>query len=84
MDDLFTFAKRTGFENATASDAAELQTAAGRIYQFMRDGQWHTTQEIAQASGVWSGDRRMRDLRQLGYKFEKRQDGRTFSFRMVK
>ena len=85
MDDLFTFAKQTGFEKATEKDSVQLQTATQRVYRYMSDGQWHSIQDIAQASGVWSGDRRFRDLRQLGYTIEKRQDGpRSFSYRLVK
>jgi hypothetical protein len=84
-DDIFQYAQRIGFASMTPHDFAGLQAACRRVYDLMRDGEWHTAQAIIDASGQREGLRRMRDLRQIGYRIEQhRPDGsREWSYRLV-
>ena len=84
-DDIFQYAQRVGFASMTAHDFSGLQSACKRVYDLMRDGEWHTAQAIIDASGQREGIRRMRDLRQIGYTIETDRpgDGREFRYRLV-
>jgi hypothetical protein len=84
-DDIFTYSRRVAFASMTAADFAGLQSACRRVYDLMRDGQWHTAQAIIDASGQREGIRRMRELRQIGYTVEQmRPEGsREWSYRIV-
>jgi hypothetical protein len=46
-------------------DQERLETALGRVYELMKDGQWRTLREIAQATGVSEAgaSARLRDFR---------------------
>ncbi len=46
-------------------DMAELGGAVRKVYEFMKDGEWRSPEEIIEASGVRSGERRMRQLRDV-------------------
>lgn len=84
-EDIFAYAQRTGFESMTGLDFYGLQAACRKVYDLMRDGQWHSAQSIIDASGQREGLRRMRDLRQIGYVLEQhRPEGsREWSYRLV-
>ena len=84
-DDLFTYARRIAFASMTERDFAGLQAACRRVYDLMRDGEWHTAQAIIDAAKQREGLKRMRDLRQIGYRIETDRpgDGREFRYRMV-
>ena len=84
-DDIFQYAQRIGFASMTPHDFSGLQAACRRVYDLMRDGEWHTAQAIIDASGQREGLRRMRDLRQIGYAVEQmRPEGsREWSYRLV-
>ena len=84
-EDIFTYAQRTGFESMTGLDFYGLQAACRKVYDLMKDGQWHSAQSIIDASGQREGLRRMRDLRQIGYTVEQmRPEGsREWSYRLV-
>lgn len=50
------------------SDVAELKAGAARVYELMKDCEWHTRQGICHAAGkhglpAAEGTRRLRDLR---------------------
>jgi hypothetical protein len=47
-------------------DNPRLDAALGRVLDLMRDGRAHTIREIRDVGGS-SGDRRVRELRDLGY-----------------
>jgi len=84
-EDLFTYAQRTGFESMSGLDYFGLQAACRRVWELMRDGQWHSATEIIDAAKQREGLRRMRDLTQIGYTIEKhRPEGsREWRYRMV-
>ena len=84
-DDIFQYAQRIGFASMTPHDFSGLQAACRRVYDLMRDGEWHTAQAIIDASGQREGIRRMRDLRQIGYQIETDRpgDGREFRYKLV-
>ena len=84
-DDLFTYARRVAFASMTERDFAGMQSACRRVYDLMRDGEWHTAQAIIDAAKQREGLKRMRDLRQIGYTIETDRpgDGREFRYRMV-
>lgn len=84
-DDLFTYARRVAFASMTERDFAGLQAACRRVYDLLKDGEWHTAQAIIDAAKQREGLKRMRDLRQIGYTIETDRpgDGREFRYRMV-
>jgi len=84
-DDIFQYAQRIGFASMTARDFSGLQSACRRVYDLMRDGEWHTAQAIIDAAKQREGLKRMRDLRQIGYRIETDRpgDGREFRYRLV-
>jgi hypothetical protein len=84
-DSLRRRARIGGGETLTKRDARDLNEAAQRIYELMRDGRFHTREEIERASGQLEGMRRMRELRLLG-KIEKRPipgAKRAWTYRLV-
>ena len=84
-DDIFQYSQRIAFTSMTPHDFSGLQAACRRVYDLMRDGEWHTAQAIIDASGQREGIRRMRDLRQIGYTIETDRpgQGREFRYRLV-
>ena len=84
-DDIFQYARRVSFASMTAADFSGLQSACRRVYDLMKDGQWHTAQAIIDASGQREGMRRMRELRQIGYTVEERRETgrREWQYRLV-
>lgn len=84
-DDIFQYAQRASFASMTARDFAGLQAACRRVYDLMRDGEWHTATEVIDAAKQREGLKRMRDLRQIGYTIETDRpgDGREFRYRLV-
>ena len=84
-DDIFQYAQRIGFTSMTPHDFSGLQAACRRVYDLMRDGEWHTATEVIDAAKQREGLRRMRDLRQIGYVLEQhRPEGsREWHYRLV-
>lgn len=84
-EDLFTYARRIAFTGMTERDFSGLQSACRRVYDLMKDGQWHDAQAIIDASGQREGMRRMRELRQIGYTVEERRETgrREWQYRLV-
>ena len=84
-DDIFQYAQRIGFASMTPHDFSGLQSACRRVYDLMRDGEWHTATEVIDAAKQREGLRRMRDLRQIGYVLEQhRPEGsREWHYRLV-
>lgn len=74
----------------TLEDLQELTEATERVYQLMKDGRWHTRDEIELAAGTngrpaREGLRRMRELRQFCTIEKARQgDARAWWYRLVK
>lgn len=69
----------------TREDLAEFNRATLRVLSIMRDGEWHSSQEIRLAAGNWEreaseGLRRMRELRPMGWTVEKRRVRGTGKF----
>lgn len=66
-------------------DLPELTEACRKIFHLMRDGEWHTADEIEAVAGQREALRRMRDLRKRGHKIEWMRDGdsRRFLYRMI-
>jgi len=54
-------------------DLSRLNIATTRVYEFMRDHQWHTAQQIRVVAQGSEGLRRMRQLRAHGLVIEKRR-----------
>ena len=74
----------------TAIDVSQLNQGARRVYDLLFDGRWHDRDEIERAAGergvaAAEGMRRMRELRQRGFKIEKHRtsDRRVWLYRMV-
>jgi len=84
-DDIFQYSQRVAFASMTPHDFSGLQSACRRVYDLMRDGEWHTATEVIDASGQREGIRRMRDLRQIGYQIETDRpgQGREFRYKLV-
>lgn len=70
------------------ADMPSLKAGRKRVFELMRDGAWHTAEEICDAAGengipAREGLRRMRELRQHGFFIEReRMDHRRFRYRM--
>ena len=75
-----------GMLSAKPKDLADFQAATTRVYQLMRDGEWHTVHAIRVTAGQHEATRRLRELRQCGYQIERRaiRDGmRTQEYRLT-
>lgn len=75
------------------SEVSELKAGAARVYGLIRDGRWHSANEIRFAAGsngipASEGTRRLRDLRpvldDMGYEIQKRRvnGSRMFQYRI--
>jgi hypothetical protein len=63
-----------------------LTQATRAVHSLLSDGEWHSATAIIEASGIREGLRRMRELRQVGFKIERAvQDGalREFKYRIT-
>jgi hypothetical protein len=75
----------------TDADLEQLSAACLRVYELMKDGQWHSPSAIEAAAGsdgvpAREGLRRMRQLKQVpGLSIEKKRmgDGRLWYYRLV-
>jgi hypothetical protein len=82
--------RRLGGEGILTEDDAR-ETAAGtmRVLELMLDGAWYSAPQICAAAGdefgpASEGLRRMRELRQRGYRVERKHIGRrTWHYRLV-
>lgn len=75
-----------GMLTATKRDLQDFQEATTRAYELLRDGQWHSRDDIRAATGQDEGMRRVRELRQCGYIIETRRptpERRTHEYRLV-
>jgi hypothetical protein len=67
----------------TADDLASLTAAKRAIYELLRDGEWHSADEIRRVAGGQSeGLRRLRELRPYGIVIERKAVGRLFYYRI--
>lgn len=77
--------KVKGPHRLTSEDMKDFSAASRAVYELMRDGEWHSRDEIIAASGVLSGMKRMRELRRT-YEIEKRMVAdkkRVYEYRLV-
>lgn len=76
-------------------DVEGLRAGTHRVFELLKDGEWHTRSEICQAAGkngipAAEGTRRLRDLRPMlssqGFKIEleKIENLRQFKYRIAK
>lgn len=75
-----------GMLGATPKDLTDFQHATQRVYELLKDGQWHTVHAIRAAAVQHEATRRLRELRQCGYQIESRliRDGlRTHEYRIT-
>lgn len=82
---LDTYTKQIGFHEMTAADFDSLRTATKKVFELMKDGEWHAAQDIINASGTREGLRRMRELRPHFQIESHRQslDNRDWIYRIV-
>lgn len=77
-----------GFGILTDSDLVALGGGVRRVYELMRDGQWHTREQIELAAGTngkpaAEGMRRMRELRRwFEIEMQRASEGRLFRYRI--
>lgn len=86
MDSLEHTAAKLGFDYMTVKDWKDLQRACKKVFELMKDGQWHHASTIIKASGQREGLRRMRELRGIGFLVEERRllpDDREWIYRLV-
>ena len=69
----------------TSDDVKELNAGVVKVLEIMSDGAWHTIQELRDKTGLASADRRMRQLRDLGYKIrlDRPSKSRFWYYRLV-
>lgn len=75
-----------GQHNLTRSQLLDLDSSTGRVFDLMKDGEWHDATTIIAASGVREGLRRMRTLRQHGHVIEREKvehDRREYRYRLI-
>lgn len=75
-----------GLFDAQPRDLSDFQAATTRVYELLRDGQWHDVNAIRAAAAQHEATRRLRELRQCGYVVERRPvaDGRrTHEYRIA-
>lgn len=72
----------------SAADLPELDAGVSRVFDLMKDGQWHSRDAICMAAGengipATAGDRRMRSLREWFIVDRRRIEGtRQFEYRL--
>ena len=88
FDDLKSLA-RGGSDTITEKDLEEFCAATRRIYDLMKDGEWHSPDQIRFVAGIdgqpaSEGLRRMRELRKW-FLVERRRtkSGRTYEYRLT-
>jgi hypothetical protein len=69
----------------TAADMRDFSEATQKVYELMKDGEFHDAETIIATSGIREGLRRLRELRTL-YTIEKRRNGasRNYQYRLLK
>lgn len=75
-----------GGAGLTKDDFNQLSAAAQRVFELLKDGQWHTADEVLQVANQREGLRRMREIRQRGVTVETRrldENKRAFEYRIV-
>lgn len=75
-----------GGTGLTLADFNDLSAAAQRVFDLLKDGQWHTADEILNVANQREGLRRMREIRQRGLVVETRrveENKRAFEYRLV-
>jgi hypothetical protein len=84
MGDLPNYPKAIGAPELSGNDLEDLKASTRKVFDFMRDGEWHAATAIIEASGVREGLRRLRELRQRGHTVECRGGkGREFEYRLI-
>lgn len=74
LEDYANYRKQIGAsQELTNADLDELSVDRERVLALMLDGLWHTTLEITGAAVGTEGMRRFRELKQRGYRYEKRK-----------
>lgn len=79
-------AARLGFHDMTVKDWKDLQTACRKVFELMKNGDWHHASAIIKASGQREGLRRMRELRSIGFTVENHRvtpDEREWLYKLV-
>ena len=88
MSDDVRLARLGGSGILLADDLPELDAGVARVFELMRDGQWHSRDAICMAAGengvpATAGDRRMRTLREWFIVDRERIEGtRQFQYRL--
>ena len=65
-------------------DAKPLQAGVQKVFDIMSDGKWYSVPQLRELSGLDQADRRMRSLKEHGYKIHKQRikDSRSFEYRL--
>lgn len=73
-----------GTETLSDSDLDDLGKGVRLVHELMKDGRWHTADEVKRATGQREGLRRLRELRRFGFVVEKKLIGkRTWAYQLV-
>lgn len=84
---LFEYASRLGGVGVlNERDLGQFQEATKRVHELLRDGRWHSASEIYDVTGQRDGMRRLRELRQVGYRIERSrasEDSREWWYRLA-
>jgi hypothetical protein len=65
-------------------DAKPLQAGVQKVFDIMSDGKWYSVPQLRELTGLDQADRRMRQLKERGYKIHKQRikDSRSFEYRV--
>jgi len=76
--------RTTNIANFARTTLRTLPKSVQNVYSAMRRGNWVHSSEVRMASGVESGLRRMRELRQFFTIEKRRNEDGTFDYRIVR
>jgi len=73
-----------GSTDLRIEDAKPLQAGVQKVFDIMSDGNWYSVPQLRELSGLDQADRRMRTLKEHGYKIHKQRikNSRSFEYRL--
>lgn len=78
-----SYRRSIGATSLTDKDLIALSQSTRRVYELVRDGEWHSATSVIEASGTREGLRRLRELRKIGTLDTKRGEGREWFYKFT-
>lgn len=76
----FGFPRRPGFHFAKIENSDRLK----RVFDYLTDGQWHTTRDIIEGAHVCAVNSCVDEIRANGFTIECKREGKNWVYKMEK